>query len=93
MEVLNNKKLYRFEILCEGGKIAFLEYRWKKGDMLLMRTYVPVEHRRQKAGATLARTAMEYARDNNLKVQVFCPFAELFIKKHEEYKGLLSSEK
>jgi hypothetical protein len=43
MPVENNKKLFRFEISFEDGKIAMLEYRWKKGDMLLMRTYVPVE--------------------------------------------------
>jgi uncharacterized protein len=91
MQVENNKKLFRFEVLFEDGKLALLEYRWKKADMLLMRTYVPEEHRKQGVGAMLARAALDHARANKLKVQVYCPFVELFIQKNEEYRELVSA--
>ena len=41
MEVTNNKKEFRFEILLPDGEIAKLEYRWLKGSMVLMHTLVP----------------------------------------------------
>lgn len=91
LQVQNNKKLSRFEMSFEDGKVALLEYRWKKGDMLLMRTYVPTEHRNKGVGAELTRVALEYAKEQNLKVQIFCPFVELYIGKHEEYKDLLAT--
>jgi hypothetical protein len=91
VQVQNNKKLSRFEISFEDGKVALLEYRWKKGDMLLMRTYVPAEHRNKGIGAELTRAALEYAKEQGLKVQIFCPFVELYIGKHEEYKGLMAT--
>ena len=54
--------------------------------MLLMRTYVPPEDRGKGMGAELAKAALAYAKENNLQVQVFCPFIELFMGKHPEYK-------
>jgi predicted GNAT family acetyltransferase len=89
--VQNNKKLSRFEMVFEDGKVALLEYRWKKGDMLLMRTYVPAEHRLKGIGAELTKAALEYAKEQNLKVQVFCPFVELYIKKNVDEYGMLVS--
>lgn len=91
IETRNNKKSFRFEIVFEDEKIAYLQYRWKKGDMLLMSTYVPPEHRGKGIGDQLADAALQHAKDNNLKVQVFCPFIQMYIDKHPEYKDLLST--
>lgn len=89
-DIQNNKKLFRFEITFDDGKLAYLEYRWKKADMLLMRTYVPPEHRAQRIASQLTEAALKHAADNNLKVQVFCPFIEMYIGKHPEHEHLLS---
>lgn len=89
MEVHNNKKLFRFQVVFDGGETALLEYRWKKGDMLLMRTYVPVAHRGKGVASLLAAAALDYARANNLVVQVFCPFIELFIQKNPKYSDVV----
>jgi len=88
--VQNNKKLFRFEVIFEDGKIAYLTYRWKKADMLMMSTYVPPEHREKGIAAQLTEAALQHAKDNNLRVQVFCPFIQLYIDKHPEHKILLS---
>lgn len=43
--IVNNKKLSRFEIALDSGEYAILEYRWLKGNMALMHTFVPSEVR------------------------------------------------
>jgi predicted GNAT family acetyltransferase len=37
----------------------------------------------------LAQMALEYARDNQLKVDVVCPLVFHFLSKHPEYKPLV----
>ena len=88
--VINNKKLFRFEIdLGESGP-AYLDYRWKKGDMVLMRTFVPLAERGKGFGEQLVIAALEHAREKGLKVVIYCSFIEEFIKEHSEYTDLLA---
>ncbi|MCD6012129.1 MAG: N-acetyltransferase [Flavipsychrobacter sp.] len=89
MEVVNNKRQYRFEIELPSGEIARLEYRWLKGNMVLMHTLVPASERGKGIGALLAKHVLEHARAHNLKVIVYCPFVELYVKKHPEYGDLI----
>ena len=93
MNVQNNKKRFRFEVTFDDGETAYLAYRWKKADMLLMSTFVPAEHRGQGIAAQLAEAALQHAKSNNLKVQVYCPFIKQYMDKHPEYKELLSATK
>jgi predicted GNAT family acetyltransferase len=37
----------------------------------------------------LAHTALEFAREHHLKVDVVCPFAFAYLKDHPEYNDLL----
>ena len=79
----------RFEIE-EAGKIAYLEFeiddsKW----MTLWHTEVPQELRGQGIASELSKTAFEYARKNELKVDVICPLAADFVAKHPEYKSLI----
>lgn len=89
MEIINNKKLYRFEAALPGGEIATLEYRWLKGAMVLMHTLVPASGRGKGAGSALARYVLDYARAQHLKVIVYCPFVTKYIKDHPEYSDLV----
>lgn len=91
MNIHNNKKHFRFELILEDGNIAYLSYRWKKGDMLLMSTFVPTEYRGKGIAAQLTEAALQHAKDNTLKVQVFCPFIQMYMDKHPEHKGLLAT--
>lgn len=89
MEIVNNKRQYRFEIELPGGEVATLEYRWLKGNMVLMHTLVPASERGKGIGALLAKHVLEHARTHHLKVIVYCPFVELYVKKHQEYRDLV----
>jgi uncharacterized protein len=75
----------RFEIE-EDGHIAFLEFQTDGEWITLLHTEVPLKLREHGLGSELARTALEYARDNHLKVDIVCPFVADFIAKHPEYK-------
>jgi predicted GNAT family acetyltransferase len=90
MEVVNNKRDFRFEIAMPDGEIARMDYRWLKGAMVLMHTVVPVTYRGNGIGAELARYVLDHARSQGLKVIVYCPFVELYLKKHPEYNDIVT---
>ena len=83
------KTMSRFE-LEEEGETAYLEFELDKaGWMTLWHTEVPEGLRGRGLAGVLAKTALEYARDNNLKVDVICPLAKAYAEKHPEFKGLI----
>ncbi|MFI5139264.1 MAG: GNAT family N-acetyltransferase [Sphingobacteriales bacterium] len=88
MNIVNNKKQFRFEIELSDGEFARLEYRWLKGSMALMHTLVPVSKRLKGIGAKLVKHVLDYARSNNIKIIVYCPFVAKYIKDHPEYNDL-----
>jgi hypothetical protein len=82
----------RFEIE-ERGEVAYLEFDTdSQGWMTIWHTEVPPEMRGRGVAAELAQTAFEYAKQNNLRVDVICPLAADFASKHPEYKSLISKQ-
>ena len=88
MNVINNKRQFRFEITMPDGEVATLEYRWLKGKMVLMHTVVPASARRKGIGSLLAEHVLMHAREHNLKIIVYCPFVVEYMKAHPEYNDL-----
>jgi hypothetical protein len=83
------KTMSRFE-LEEEGEIAYLEFELDKaGWITLWHTEVPPALRGRGLAGVLAKTALEYARDNNLKVDVICPLVASFLAKNPEFQGLV----
>jgi len=79
----------RFE-LEEEGATAYLEFEQDSGGWItLWHTEVPEALRGRGIAGTLAKTAFEYARDHNLKVDVICPVAANFVSKHPEFQPLV----
>ena len=91
MEVVNNKKQFRFEILLPDGEYAILQYRWLKGTMVLMHTLVPVSARGKGVGAFLVKYVLDYARAQNLGIIVYCPFVKKYMDAHPEYNDLVAA--
>jgi uncharacterized protein len=89
LEVVNNKKEFRFEIALPDGEFAVLTYRWLRGNIVLMHTLVPASHRKQGIGAVLVKYVLDYIRSQGLKMIVYCPFVTEYLKKHPEYDDLL----
>jgi len=82
----------RFE-LEDHGEIAYLEFdRDSQGWMTILHTEVPPAMRGQGVASELAQTAFEYAKQNNLRVDVICPLAADFAAKHPEYQSLIGKQ-
>jgi uncharacterized protein len=79
----------RFEVE-QDGHTAYLEFELDNaGWMTLWHTHVPEELRGRGIASTLSKTALDYARDNNLKVDVICPVVAGYIANHPEYQPLV----
>lgn len=91
-EVVNNKRAFKFEISLPNNETAFIEYRWQKGNMVLMRTLVPVSMRGKGMGAYLVKYVLDYVRANDLKVIIYCPFITKYLENHPEYSDLVAKQ-
>ncbi|HEX9509136.1 MAG TPA: GNAT family N-acetyltransferase [Puia sp.] len=89
--ILNNEKEQQFQVRAEG-EIAFLEYRYYKGDIALMHTQVPDKLSGRGIASALAEYALTYARDHKIPVMVYCPFVGGYLKKHPEYEELVDKK-
>jgi len=79
----------RFEY-DEDGDTAYLEFEIDSGGWItLWHTEVPESLRGRGIASVLAKTALEYARNNQLKVDVICPVVADYIQKNPEYRSLL----
>ena len=87
MEVENNKEKSRFELKVLD-KLCYLEYQVKLKSIIVAHTEVPVELSGQGLGKSLVCEAINYAKENNLKIIPVCKFTERYLNKHEEYNML-----
>ncbi len=79
----------RFE-LEEMGETAYLEFDLESGGWItLLHSEVPEALRGRGIAGTQAKTGLEYARDNNLKVDVMCPLVANHLSKHPEFQDLV----
>ena len=89
--IINNTKRSQFETEIDG-KFAFIEYRFYKADIALMHTFVPEDERGKGIASTLAKFTLEYVKEQNLKLMVYCPFVAGYIKRHPEYESLIDKQ-
>lgn len=87
--IVHNARENRFEVEIEG-QLAVLEYEMQPGRMVCTHTLVPQALGGRGLGSRLAQTALEYARQNGLKVWPLCSFVAGYIQKHPEYQDLIS---
>ena len=78
----------RFEIE-HNGNVAYLEYALAGKVLELIHTEVPNEMQGIGAGSSLVQSALLWAREHQVKVDVICPFATEYIKRHPEYSDLV----
>ena len=78
----------RFEIE-QDGHIAYLEYNLTGKVLQLIHSEVPEALRGRGIAAELARSALDWARENGVKVDVICPSVAAYMEKHPEYSDLV----
>jgi hypothetical protein len=81
----------RFE-LSQDGQTSYLEFETdSQGWLTLWHTEVPEALRGKGIAVELVTTAFQYAKDNNLKVDVVCPLAQHVVRSHPEFQSLVHS--
>jgi uncharacterized protein len=78
----------RFEIERDG-QVAYLEYSLSGNVLELIHSEVPENLRGMGLASSLAETALRWARENNLKVDIICPSVQEYVAKHPEYSDLV----
>jgi predicted GNAT family acetyltransferase len=78
----------RFEIERDGD-IAYLGYSLSGNVLELIHTQVPEKLRGLGLASALAEAALDWARKNNLRVDVVCSTVDGYIRKHPEYSDLV----
>jgi hypothetical protein len=91
MEVKHNEDQQKFYLLKDGKESYALYRMHNKETMNIFRVYVPPEQRHQGLAAKVARAALEFAKENNLKVIPSCSYTDYFIEQNKEYEELLKS--
>lgn len=86
--VRNNEKESRFEVQT-NGELAVSQYIRRGSTIYFTHTEVPSSMEGQGVGTLLARAALDYARENNLRVVPRCRFIASFITRHKEYQDLV----
>lgn len=78
--------------MLPDGEYAILEYRWLKGSMVLMHTFVPNSGRGSGVGSALVKFMLDYVRENRLKIIVYCSFVAAYLKEHTGYDDLIDKQ-
>jgi predicted GNAT family acetyltransferase len=89
-QVRDNEAENRFEMNL-GDKSAFVTYAKSPNFITYYHTEVPPEYEGQGIAKKLAVHVLDYARENDLKVNALCPFIAAYVKRHPDYKDLLST--
>jgi predicted GNAT family acetyltransferase len=91
IEVRHNAAESRFEAVVEGH-LSVAEYQLQEGTIVFTHTYVPGELRGRGIAEKLVRAALQFARDEKLKVVPACSYVAVFIERHKEYQPLLAGQ-
>lgn len=88
-KVIHEEENERFVIYIDGNE-AYVEYTSGDGEFNLYHTHTDPELRGQGLAAQVVRAALEYIKENELKVVPGCSYVQSFLKKNEEYKELVA---
>jgi uncharacterized protein len=75
--------------LERDGQVATLEYTLAGNVLALLHSEIPESLRGSGIASALAKTALDWAREHNMKVDVICPFVAGYLEKHPEYSDLV----
>lgn len=88
VHVTHNEDDKQFEAEVAGGT-ALITYSRDGGAITFLHTEVPREATGQGVAQVLVRTALQYARDENLQVIPECGYVAAFVRKHRDYDDIL----
>lgn len=88
-EVINDKQGSRFVMNVDEHEVYVL-YAEDKNAIDLYSTYTPPQLRAQGLASVVVKSALEYAKEKNLKVIAGCWYVRKFIDENQEYQNLIN---
>jgi predicted GNAT family acetyltransferase len=85
-------QLHQRFTLNANGVTALLKYHLEGNTIYFVHTEVPPEMEGKGIGGKLAKTGLEYARENGLKIVARCPFVASYLERHTEYQDLVAAD-
>jgi len=85
LQAVNNPALNRFEIRL-GDDVAIIEYMLGGSNITMTHTEVPPAFEGKGIAGRLAKFALDWAKENGLKVNPLCPYVRNYVNKHPEYQ-------
>jgi predicted GNAT family acetyltransferase len=92
LEVTHNEANRRFEVRIDGY-LSKLDYIRDGKNFVITHVGVYPEHRGQGIAAKIVQTALEYAKQNALRVIPMCGYAAAYIRRNPQYIELTSQER
>lgn len=86
-----NETEQRFEIRT-GDETAFIDFRWYRETLVLLYVFVPPAYRGKGYSQALIEYALNYAKEKNVKVTVYCSYIARYMRMHPEYDYLLDKK-
>ncbi|MFD2551124.1 GNAT family N-acetyltransferase [Bizionia sediminis] len=87
--LVKNDAKKRFEIVVNGF-FAFIDYKTIGNDIALIHTETDPELQGKGAASAVVEKTLQYLDKHNISLHPFCPYVFAFIKKHPEWKRIVS---
>jgi len=92
LDVAHNEADGRFETWIEGH-LSKLDYIQNGKNFVITHVGVYPEYRNQGIAAKIVQTALEYAKQNSLRVIPMCSYAAAYIRRNPQYAELTDQER
>lgn len=89
--VVKNEANHRFELTIDGYT-AFIDYREKDSNITLIHTESPEELAGRGVATALIEKALQYIEENNYVLTPLCPLVFAYIKRHPDWKRIVSPD-
>lgn len=90
MDIKHDEKNQKF-ILDEKDKSGHLKYERLNSEVLnYQSTFIDEEIRGKGYGKALVKYALDYAKNNNLKILPTCKMVSTYISRNDQYKSLIA---
>lgn len=91
-EITHNTSTHRFETI-EDGITGYVEYEPYNGGIDITHTIVPKPIGGRGIAADLVKEALEYAKENSLKVIPSCSYVKVFLERYNQQYGELEDKR
>ena len=88
-KVIHEKENERFVVYVEGNEV-YVEYTMAGNELNLYHTFTDPALRGKGLAAQVVRAALEFTKENNMKVIPTCSYVQAFLAKNENYKELVA---